>query len=80
MIFFTIKSDDSGTNKVLYPLIAVAKISEETDPHNEIRYTEIILSDGTQLKVQEPIEKVEEFFKKPKSFNENHSFTNYELG
>ncbi|GEM_PF-6434359 len=49
MTFFTVKTDERGSNKILYPFSAIAKISADLDTDFSSDYTKITLNNGEVL-------------------------------
>jgi len=60
MKLFTIKTDENGTKKTLYPFTAIASITADLNPDLSSNYTKITLSDGTVLNVFESIDEIQE--------------------
>jgi len=59
MKFFTVKTDEQGTKKILYPLSAITKISEDLNPDFSSEYTKITLNNGEVLNVCESTDEIQ---------------------
>ncbi|MDR2274369.1 MAG: hypothetical protein LBF27_25905 [Sphingobacterium sp.] len=77
MKFFTIKTDASGSKKIMYPLDSIGKISNDINQEFESEHTKIILTDGSVLKVEESINDIYELLKNNDVNDDDLVFTGY---